>query len=85
MLVIVKNNDINQALRKLKKKMFNEGIIKELRKREFYEQPSVKRRRERAEAVKRAARKQRDKYIELNLIVAPVKPKKEPYIKRKPV
>ena len=51
--VRVKNNDVNKALKKLKKLMQQEGIFQELRKREYYEQPSLRRTREQAQAVKR--------------------------------
>jgi|TARA_B110000908_G_scaffold157465_1_gene197620 small subunit ribosomal protein S21 len=38
--VEVRNNDINFALRKFKKKVAEDGILQELRNREFYEKPS---------------------------------------------
>ena len=41
--VEVRNNDINFALRKFKKKIAESGILQELRQREFYEKPSTKR------------------------------------------
>ena len=53
LIVYVRNNDIDRALRKLKKMVNNEGVIKELKKREFYEKPSDRRRRQRARARKR--------------------------------
>jgi small subunit ribosomal protein S21 len=53
LIVYVRNNDIDRALRKLKKMVNNEGVIKELKKREFYEKPSERRRRQRARARKR--------------------------------
>mgnify|MGYP003328253217 FL=1 len=56
--VKVKNNDVNKALRKLKKLMQQEGVFQELRKREHYEQPSLRRKREQAQAVKRWRKKQ---------------------------
>lgn len=46
--VTVHNNDINRALRKFKKKVQEAGIIQEMRKREYYEKPSEKRKREKA-------------------------------------
>ncbi len=39
--VEVRNNDVNFALRKLKKKVAEDGILQELRDREFYEKPSI--------------------------------------------
>ena len=56
--VKVKNNDVNKALRKLKKMIAAEGIMQELRKREFYEPPSIRKKREKAQAVKRWKKKQ---------------------------
>ena len=61
MQVLVRDNNVDQALRALKKKMQREGIFREMRDREAYEKPSVKRAREKAEGVRRArkmARKQ---------------------------
>ena len=52
-IVYVKNNDINRALRKLKKMMQQEKIIQEVRSREFFEKPSLKRKRAKASAIKR--------------------------------
>ena len=45
--VEVRNNDVGRAMRKLKKLCNNEGMIKDMRKNEFYEKPSAKRRRQR--------------------------------------
>jgi|TARA_B100001750_G_C15096195_1_gene393089 small subunit ribosomal protein S21 len=56
--VYVRNNDVDRALRKLKKMVNNEGVIKELKKREFYEKPSDRRRREKARARKRWLKQQ---------------------------
>ena len=56
--VKVKNNDVNKALRKLKKMIAAEGLMQELRKREFYEPPSIRKKREKAQAVKRWKKKQ---------------------------
>lgn len=58
LVVYVHNNDIDRALRKLKKMVNNEGIVKELKKREFYEKPSERRRREMASARKRWLKQQ---------------------------
>lgn len=51
--ILVKNNDIGRALRKMKKKMQVEKIFQELKMRESFEKPSLKRKRKRAAAVKR--------------------------------
>ena len=59
--VLVRENNVDQALRVLKKRMQREGIFREMKLRSFYEKRSEKRVREKAEAVRRArklARKQ---------------------------
>ena len=56
--VEVRNNDVTRALRKLKKLMNSEGMIKDMRKNEFYEKPSAVRRREKAQARKRWIKEQ---------------------------
>jgi small subunit ribosomal protein S21 len=58
--VEVYNNDVNKALRKLKKDVQSEGIFQTLRERERYEKPSVKRKKEQARAVKRWQKKIRE-------------------------
>ena len=60
MQVIVRDNNVDQALRVLKKKMQREGLFREMRARRSYEKPSEKRVRQKQEAVSRnrkAARK----------------------------
>ncbi len=52
--VLVRDNNVDQALRALKKKMQREGIFREMKLRRSYEKPSEKRAREQAEAVRRA-------------------------------
>ena len=56
MQVLVRDNNVDQALRALKKKMQREGIFREMKMRGHYEKPSEKRAREKAEAVRRARR-----------------------------
>lgn len=53
LLVSVRDNNVDQALRALKKKMQREGIFREMKLRRSFEKPSEKRARERAEAVRR--------------------------------
>src|SRR5690606_4742309 len=52
--VIVRDNNVDQALRALKKKLQREGVFREMKARRSYEKPSEKRVREKAEAVRRA-------------------------------
>ncbi len=54
MQVLVRDNNVDQALRALKKKMQREGIFREMKLRRHYEKPSEKKAREKAEAVRRA-------------------------------
>ena len=53
MQIMVRDNNVDQALRALKKKMQREGIFREMKLRRSFEKPSEKRARERAEAVRR--------------------------------
>ncbi|HMG50274.1 MULTISPECIES: 30S ribosomal protein S21 [Inquilinus] len=53
MQVFVRDNNIDQALRVLKKRMQREGIFREMKQRRSYEKPSERRIREEAEAVRR--------------------------------
>jgi small subunit ribosomal protein S21 len=53
MQVFVRDNDVNTALRVLKKKMQREGTFREMKLRRAYEKPSERRARQRAEAVRR--------------------------------
>src|ERR1700682_6232750 len=52
--VLVRDNNVDQALKALKKKMQREGIFREMKLRNYYEKPSEKRVREQDEAVRRA-------------------------------
>jgi small subunit ribosomal protein S21 len=51
--VTVRDNNVDQALRALKKKMQREGIFREMKMRRNYEKPSEKRAREKAESIRR--------------------------------
>lgn len=53
MQVLVRDNNVDQALRILKKKLQREGVFREMRLREAFEKPSMKKAREKAEAVGR--------------------------------
>ena len=52
--VLVRDNNVDQALRVLKKKLQREGVFREMKMRGHYEKPSEKRAREKAEAVRRS-------------------------------
>jgi len=49
--IYVRQNNVDQALRALKKKLQNEGVLREMKSRKHYEKPSEKRVREAGEAV----------------------------------
>ena len=51
--VLVKENNVDQALRALKKKMQREGIFREMKLRRHFEKPSEKKAREQAESIRR--------------------------------
>jgi small subunit ribosomal protein S21 len=73
--VLVRDNNVDQALRVLKKRLQQEGVFREMRLREHYEKPSVKRAREKAEGIRRV-RKLAQKKLNRELgIVAPKKPR----------
>lgn len=53
MLVQVYSNNIDQALRSLKKKLQREGVFREMKLRRHYEKPSERKAREKAESARR--------------------------------
>lgn len=73
MQVLVRDNNVDQALRVLKKKLQREGVFREMKARRSYEKPSEKRAREKAEAVRRTRKAARKLAIREGLIAAPVK------------
>ena len=71
--VLVRDNNVDQALRVLKKKMQREGVFRELKKRRFFEKPSERAAREKGEAVRRRRKLARKQAIRDGLIAAPKK------------
>lgn len=61
--VTVRDNNVDQALKALKKKMQREGIFREMKLRNHYEKPSVKKAREKAEAIRRGRKLARKKLM----------------------
>ncbi len=57
MRIDVYDNNVDQAIRVLKKKMIREGMFREMKKRKFFEKPSERKRRKKAEAVRRLRKK----------------------------
>ena len=72
MQVLVRDNNVDQALKALKKKMQREGIFREMKLRGHYEKPCEKRAREKAEAVRRARKLARKRMQHEGLL--PMKP-----------
>ena len=68
MQVNVRDNNIEQALRALKKKLQREGVCREMKLKQHFEKPSVKKAREKAEAVRRARKLARKKMIREGLL-----------------
>jgi len=68
--VIVRDNNVDQALRALKKKLQREGVFREMKLRNCYEKPSEKRARQKAEAVRRARKLERKRLQRENGIVS---------------
>jgi small subunit ribosomal protein S21 len=75
--VLVRDNNVDQALRFLKKKMQREGIFREMKQRRFYEKPSERVKREKAEASRRARKLARKQAVRDGLIAAPKKKRPE--------
>ena len=63
--VDVRDNNVDQALRVLKKKMQREGLLREMRAKEFYEKPSVKKVRQAKEAIKRKRKADRIRAVKM--------------------
>ena len=76
MQVLVRDNNVDQALKALKKKMQREGIFREMKLRGHYEKPSEKKAREKAEAIRRARKLARKRLQREGLL--PMKPKPAP-------
>jgi small subunit ribosomal protein S21 len=74
--VFVRDNNVDQALRALKKKMQREGMFKEMKRRRFYEKPSEKATREKAESERRRRKRARKQAVLDGLIAAPPRKKR---------
>jgi small subunit ribosomal protein S21 len=75
MQVMVRDNNVDQALRVLKKKMQREGVFREMKQRRAYEKPSERKTREKSEAIRRARKLARKQAIREGLLPAPSKKK----------
>ncbi|GAA0654109.1 hypothetical protein GCM10009101_30030 [Brevundimonas lenta] len=69
--IFVRDNNVDQALKALKKKMQREGSFREMKRHVHYEKPSEKRARQKAEAVRRARKLARKRAQREGLLPAP--------------
>jgi len=74
--VFVRDNNVDQALKALKRKLQREGVFREMKLRKHYEKPSERKVRERAEAIRRA-RKLARKKLQREGLLPPAKPRVE--------
>jgi small subunit ribosomal protein S21 len=75
LLILVRDNNVDQALRVLKKKMQREGVFREMKRRRFYEKPSERSTREKADAIRRMRKLARKQAQREGLITDPRKKK----------
>ena len=61
--VSVRNNNVDKAMRVLKKKLLKEGLMKELRDRKHFTKPSLVKREEKKQAIRRVKKEQRLKAV----------------------
>jgi small subunit ribosomal protein S21 len=71
--VFVRDNNVDQALRVLKKKLQREGVFREMKRKRFYQKPSERTARERTEAVRRLRKLARKRAQREGLIAAPAR------------
>lgn len=71
--VIVRDNNVDQALRALKKKLQREGVFREMKLRKAYEKPSEKRSRQEAEGRRRARKLARKRAQREGLLPGPAR------------
>ena len=73
MQILVRDNNVEQALRVLKKKLQREGFFRELKRKNSYEKPSERKTREKAEAIRRARKLARKRAQHEGLLPMPVR------------
>jgi small subunit ribosomal protein S21 len=71
--VFVRDNNVDQALKVLKRRMQREGVFREMKRKRFYEKPSERTARERSEAIRRIRKLKRKQAQREGLIAAPKK------------
>lgn len=62
-VTVKEHENINQALRRFKKKVEESGVLDSLRKKEFYEKPTTERKRKKGAAVARWKKKLREQQL----------------------
>ena len=78
MQIFVRDNNVEQALKALKKKMQREGIFREMKRRSFYEKPSEKKTREKAEGIRRSRKAARKRAQNEGLLPQPKRKERVP-------
>ena len=73
MQIYVRDNNVDQALKVLKRRMQREGLFREMKRKRFYEKPSERLARERSEAVRRIRKLKRKELQREGLLPAPKK------------
>lgn len=73
MQVFVRDNNVDQALKVLKRRLQREGVFREMKRKRFYEKPSERSARERSEAVRRMRKLKRKQAQREGLLPAPKK------------
>lgn len=71
--VLVRENNVEQALRVLKKKLQREGVFREMKRRRSFEKPSERKVREKAESIRRAKKAARKQMQREGLLPMPKK------------
>ena len=64
--IVVRNNNVDQAMRVLKKKLQKEGVLRDIKSRQYFEKPSAKRARKKAEGIKRYKRAEKKRLERFN-------------------
>ncbi len=82
LIVLVRDNNVDQALRALKKKLQREGVFREMKRRRAYEKPSERRAREKSEALRRARKAARKLAQREGLIAMKPLTKRPPFERR---
>ena len=71
--VFVRDNNVDQALRILKRRLQREGVFREMKRKRFYEKPSERSAREKNEAIRRIRKLKRKQAQREGLLPAPKK------------